>query len=104
MSALRVGMRVKKVRGSHNVGATARVVETDPGREFDIRLKAETRMVAIRGPRAGQIVLPGDAWAWSRSGEWEPILPEGWRTVEWSDCLWQPESERVPIYANGVQA
>ncbi len=21
----------------------------------------------------------------------EPIQPEGWQPVEWSDCLWQPE-------------
>lgn len=27
--------------------------------------------------------------------ELEPIQPEGMKPAEWSDCLWQPESEEV---------
>lgn len=34
-------------------------------------------------------------WCIFESHELEPILYDGMQPVAWSECLWQPESERV---------
>ena len=32
--------------------------------------------------------------AWESTSRLEPIQPEGHKTVEWTECLWQPEHLR----------
>lgn len=41
------------------------------------------------------ISLRGVPFIWFSHDELEPILPEGMQPVSWSECLWQPEGEKV---------
>lgn len=94
MSAFFVGQRVRKARG-WNVGLTGTVAEIDP---FDDRGLG----VVMDGPGVGFSpsdkirLFPAGALVFGYPHEWEPILPEGWKVGEWSDCVWKPEGEVVP--------
>jgi hypothetical protein len=87
---LRIGQRVKKVRGPNNVGVTGVVIGTDldirkggryithDGREFtadhdcDIKVRVDA---PVRG--ATGRTLPAGSKVGASSDFWEPILPEG---------------------------
>lgn len=44
-------------------------------------------------PRAPRIGVGGGGFFCPIEDQLEPLQPEGWQKVEWSDCLWQPETE-----------
>lgn len=47
----------------------------------------------VLSPRPGRF---GDGCFGASSDQLEPILYDGNKTVEWSECLWQPNRQGVP--------
>lgn len=93
MANFRIGQRVRKVAGMC-LGNTGVVVEFDhtEGRCMGVRVDADGEGIDWLGnpvPFCAGEVMRGDP------DEFEPILPEGMQPVPWSECLWQPEGEKV---------
>jgi hypothetical protein len=96
MATFRVGMRVKQVRGQ-DAGATGTVagfdvIEHNEVHGCDICIRHDGFGLDDNGElfEAGEILD-------CQSCEWEPIQPEGHKTVEWSECLWRPENMRESV-------
>lgn len=92
MSTFRPGQRIKKVRGSANIGMTALFVDyrpypnCDPRFDWDCRIELEHDAISTEGK-----VAPRGCVGNAISSDWEPIIPEGMQPTTWDKCLWQPE-------------
>lgn len=92
MATFRVGQRVRKVRGKRGIGSTAVVLDFHPisdNPKVDFRIVHEQDWIDDGGHqwRAGD-------WGNSCTDQWEPVVSDRNQTVEWSECLWQPEHMR----------
>jgi hypothetical protein len=85
MAAFYVGQRVRMVRPRHSqfIGDTGVIValyEQTPGLRY-------AHNCDVRWDKPA----PAHFATYTHTDRLEPILPEGWQPVEWSECLWQPE-------------
>lgn len=98
-----IGQRVKKTRGALNVGVTGVVVEVGlrvigpSGKLNDMRVRADSAWTGASSGLPKRAGVPGFA----RSGDWEPILPEGAAPSTWDACLWRPDGSHKRVAEEG---
>ena len=91
MSTFKIGQRVKKVRGEYNIGLTGVIVAIgsyapglhEDGRQStrdwtDIRVKSDRDWLNKDGK-----VRPQSVIAFSQSCDWEPIVDDGRKVMDW---------------------
>lgn len=95
MARYRIGQLVRIVQSDHNqhlIGSAAMITQVmGPMPDLDrggTRFGYGLDISPIKRTPFGYVL----SWA---DFQLEPILPEGMQPVSWSECLWQPEGERV---------
>lgn len=115
MAKFKIGQRVKKVRGSSNIGITGVVVGLycmEPGsypngtpfweninarllRSSDVQIKMDQSWKSTSGSHTYEAATV----SYGNSEEWEPIIPDGSAPSTWEECLWQPEENKEKVRA-----
>lgn len=111
MARFFVGQRVKKVRGKSNIGATGRVVSLycyapgelihDPWVLFpytlkfpiDFQVQMDNDWVNTQG-----VPQPKARIGYAYSDDWEPIVPDGEKKIEWEESLFIPDGKGGLVY------
>jgi hypothetical protein len=105
MTTFYVGQRVRVVAGDYFVGCEGRVVGP-LSMSYSNRDRAFTYGYPVQVDGADNRIVGEGSYTMFASGEYgcftprpsklEPILYDGNKTVEWSECLWQPNRQGAP--------
>ena len=98
MAKFFIGQRVKKVRGSGNVGSQAIVVGLGVF-THDSKGRCLSHPHTVRVQWFGDWInslgdkQPASLLAFDMLENFDPVVPDGMQPVSWEECLWQPDAQ-----------
>lgn len=98
MSAFYVGQKVRKVRGTGNIGLTGTVSGFDQSQSdgCTISWRLDTEFIGMQ-MNGKKVSIPAGSEAWDNPHHLEPILPAGLESLDRINELYEPEPEVIRV-------